>query len=600
MGRIAVVGTGPYGLIMLDQLIQNYTKPEKLEILAFDPAGLGGLVWNTKQDDAVLMNSVMEHVTLFSDQLDTEVGIPRPSLYEWSKNQAPDFIKEHVEENQAEFLRQAATLKRNDCCQRRFYGLYQQWFFLNLQANLPENISLTFYQDQVKDLIVKEQITLIAQEKHLVDQVVLATGHSENELTVTEQQLKVFAEEQQLTYQPPKNPATVSLDSILPQEDVILRGLGLSFFDYVALLTKHWGGKFVDEAGELYYQPSGKEGKMILGSGRGVPYHARPVNQKLAGEDAQPQILTNERIEKFQPGEATEFFDLLKKEVELVYYEKKLANTSIDINAFLSAYRKEDRKEVLERFEVPVEMRWDWDALVDPGKGVEPENFTAFIQNYMEKDINEAEKGNLTGAVAAALDTMKELQMPVHKMIERKAFTSKEYWEELWGNYDSMYGFLTVGPPVLRMKQLAALNKAGIAVFLAPDMEVVCENDRFIAFSKQNEQVKYVAKHLIEARLPTTSYRKTLNPLIKALKNRGYLAPDVVRVENENHESGALKVERSTHRIVDQQNHTLNNLYCYGAPLAGFDWLNAASPRPKNRDQIFQVANQIVQSIYQK
>lgn len=599
MGKIAVVGTGPYGLIMLDHLVQKYTNAEVLEILAFDPAGPGGQVWSTKQDGAVLMNSVMEHVTLFAEHPLIKSS-ERPSLYEWSKQQAPDFIKQYVEGNQEEFLTQAASLKRNDCCQRRFYGLYQQWFILNLKSNLPENISLTFYQEEVEGLIVEEQITIIAKENHLVDRVILATGHADNELTETEQQLQTFAKEQQLTYQPPKNPAKVSLKNILPQEDVILRGLGLSFFDYVALLTKHWGGTFSEADGELLYQPSGKEGKMILGSGRGLPYHARPVNEKLAGEDAQPQILTDERIQQFQPGEAAEFFDLLKKEAELVYYEKKLADTSIDVAEFLTAYRKEDRNDVLDRFQVPAELRWNWDALVNPAKEVEAQDFPAFVQDYMEKDIKEAEKGNLSGAVAAALDAMKELQMPVHKMIDQRAFTAKEYWEELWGDYDPTYGFLTVGPPVLRMKQLAALTKAGIAIFLAPNMEVEGVEDCFVAFSKQNQQVKYTAKHLIEARLPTTSYRRTLNPLIRALKDRGYLAPDIVEFDGEKHESGALRVERSTHRIIDQQNQTLDNLYCYGAPLAGFDWLNASSPRPKNADRIFQVANQIVQTIYQQ
>lgn len=601
MGKIAVVGAGPYGLIMLDRLVQNYREKENLEILSFDPDGPGGKVWDPQQTDTVLMNSVTEHVTLFTDDTLNSGGViaPGPNLYEWSKNEAPKFIKQQVEKNQKDFLSQAASLGRNDCSQRRFYGLYQQWFFSNLQAHLPENITLTFYQEAVKDLIIEDQITLVANEKHVVDQVILATGHSDNDLSDEEQQFSIFAEEQGLTYQPPKNPARVSLENIQPNEDVILRGVGLSFFDYIGLLPKHWGGAFVEKDQKVYYQPSGNEGKMIIGSGRGLPYHARPANQKKAGEDAQPQLLTDERLEQIQPGEGAEFFDLLRKEAELVYYEKKLANTSINVAEFLEAYRKEDREKALAHFNIPKELQLDWDSLVDPGKGIAPQDFPEFVREYMAKDIKEAEKGNMTGAIASALDTLKELQLPVHKMIDHEAFTAKEYWEELWKKYNPEYGFLTVGPPVIRMKQLAALEKAGIAIFLAPDMTVERTESQFVAFSKQNEAVKYSANHLIEARIPSTNFRRTLNPLIQALKKRGYLAPHTVKVENEVHESGAILVSRSTHQVIDQKNKILEKLYCYGVPVEGLDWLNASTPRPKTSDRIFEMADQIVLSIYQ-
>ncbi|MGG5331899.1 FAD/NAD(P)-binding protein [Enterococcus sp. AZ163] len=602
MGKIAVVGAGPYGLIMLDRLVQNYNKNEKLEILSFDPDGPGGKVWSPQQNDAVLMNSVMEHVTLFTDQTLISGGAvaPGPNLYEWSKKEAPDFIKQEVKENQEDFLTQAASLGRNDCCQRRFYGLYQQWFFLNLKAHLTERITLTFRREAVKNIIIEDKITLIANEEHLVDQVILATGHAENELSKEEERLSIFAEEQGLTYQPPKNPATVSLENIKPNEDIILRGMGLSFFDYIGLLPKYWGGTFIEKDQEIQYQPSGREGKIIIGSGRGLPYHARPVNQKRAGEDAQPQLLTDERLDQFKPGEGAEFFDLLRKEAELVYYEKKLADTSIDVEAFLAGYREEDRKSVLTRFNVPKDLQLDWEDLLNPGKVIDPQQFPAFVREYMKKDICEAEQGNMTGAIASALDTLKELQLPIHKLIDREAFTPKEYWEELWGKYNPDYGFLTVGPPVIRMKQLAALEKAGVAIFLAPDMAVECEGNQFVAYSKKNEAVTYAANHLLEARIPSTNFRRTLNPLIQALKERGFLAPHTVNVEGELRESGAILVSRKTHQVINQQNQVLEKLYCYGVPVEGLDWLNASSPRPKTSDRIFEMADQIVQSIYQK
>ncbi len=48
-----------------------------------------------------------------------------------------------------------------------------------------------------------------------------------------------------------------------------LRGLGLSFFDYVGLFTVSREGRFENEKGKLVYHPSGKEPIVYSGSRRG-------------------------------------------------------------------------------------------------------------------------------------------------------------------------------------------------------------------------------------------------------------------------------------------------------------------------------------------
>ncbi len=51
-----------------------------------------------------------------------------------------------------------------------------------------------------------------------------------------------YAKKNVLLYQLPSNPADVDLSKIPPKENVFLRGLGLSFFDYVGLFTVSRGG----------------------------------------------------------------------------------------------------------------------------------------------------------------------------------------------------------------------------------------------------------------------------------------------------------------------------------------------------------------------
>ncbi|MEG3033635.1 MAG: hypothetical protein RR813_10585, partial [Enterococcus sp.] len=335
------------------------------------------------------------------------------------------------------------------------------------------------------------------------------------------------------------------------------------------------------------------------GSGRGLPYHARPTNQKMPGEDAQPQILTKKFMTQFQ-GSVKELVALLKKEAELVYYQIALANVNLNLSAFLAEYREKDTNSVLEKYHIPKAVQLDWNKLLKPAQNVLATDFPTFISDYLKEDIAQAKLGNKKGAIAAAIDTFKELQAPFDYMLDQEKFSPKEYYQDFWGDFNRSYSFLTIGAPVIRQKQLLALFKAGFVTFLAPDMVVEQKNNEFIAYSKQDKQRIFKGKNLIEARLPGTNLSKTKNPLLRQMKNKGYLTPHTVTFEGEKHETGALLVNRKTHQVIDSRENLQSHLFCYGIPLEGLDWLNAASPRPKSDDRVFYLANQISETIYKK
>lgn len=590
MKKIAIIGAGPYGLIALDRLVKQVSAAEQIKLFLFDPYGPGGNVWRRDQNDQVIMNTVMQHVTLFSE----EEG---PNLAEWNQTEAPDYL---ASLNCCEEFSAELQLEKNDYCQRRYYGLYQCWFFDQLINGLPKNVTVELIKEKVVDLTIQEKnIVIQASKAYKVTDVILATGHSPNRLSEEEAKNQKFAEENGLFYQAPGNPSDTLLNDLVEDERVILRGLGLFFFDYTALFVAKWGGCFIKKADRLVYQPSGKEQRLIVGSGRGLPYHARPDNQKDPGEDAQPQILTEAFMEDFQ-GSAAELFDLLKKEAELAYYQKKLAKTSLNLNEFLQDYRKNERLAVLEKYQVPDNLRIDWDSLFDPAKEVSSAESPDFIKAYLEQDITEAELGNQTGAVATAIDTYKELQAPFNYMLDHQKFTPKEYFADFFGSFNRSYSFLTIGAPVIRQKQLLALVEAGVVEFLAPKMTIERENGQFFAYSKQDVKRVFSSKNLIEARLPATSLQRTKNPLLINMREKGYLTPHNVPFDGSDHFTGALRVNRDTHQIIDCNDEVVPHIFCYGIPLEGLDWLNAASPRPQSSDRVFFLANQIVQTILQQ
>lgn len=589
MKKIAIIGAGPYGLIALERLIRQAAVDEETTILLFDPLGPGGEVWRSEQSSQVIMNTVMQHVTVFAED-------QGPNLAEWSRKYAKEYLTTIGVPSSSDLFAET-NLGKNEYCQRRYYGIYQQWFYHELVKNLPTHITVSLIKEYVDDLTLENnQIILSADKTQVVTDLILATGHGGNFLSSTEEKNQKFANAHKLFYQGPINPADMPLEAIKKNEPVILRGLGLSFYDYIGLFVDKWGGTFSEVAGHLIYQKTGKENTLVVGSGRGLPYHTRPKNQKNAGEDAEPKILTKEFMETFS-GTVEELIDFLKKEAELVYYQHQLVNNPV-LEAFLRDYQSGDRQKVLTKYQIPVADRFDWKKLVDPAKDITPQDFPSFIKTYLAQDIAEAEQGNRNGAIAAALDTFKELQEPFNYMLDHEKFKPKEYFEDFFGNFNRNYSFLTIGAPVIRQKQLLALAEAGIIEFLAPNMKVEQKEEQFHAYSRQLAERQFSASYLIEARLPATSLKRTKNKLLIQMRKKGYLKSHGVFYDGKFHETGALQVKRETHQVIDKNGQVLPHIFCYGIPLEGLDWLNAASPRPKSHDRVFQLAEQIARNIF--
>jgi uncharacterized NAD(P)/FAD-binding protein YdhS len=176
--------------------------------------------------------------------------------------------------------------------------------------------------------------------------VVLAQGHLPVVPGRVQAAFGEYAARHRLRYVPPANPADVDLSGIAPEEPVLLRGLGLNFFDHMTLLTVGRGGVFArDPEGVLVYHPTGREPRLYAGSRRGVPYQARGDNAKGPSGRHQPLVLTPDVIASFRkradggdpPDFRQEIWPLVAKEVEAVYYEALLAGAEAPDSAEVPA-----------------------------------------------------------------------------------------------------------------------------------------------------------------------------------------------------------------------------------------------------------------------
>lgn len=226
------------------------------------------------------MNTVASQVTMFTDASVSCAGPVRtgPSLYEWATRFVP--AGHYPERVHAE----AAALGPDSYPTRAFYGHYLRWVFDRLTRYAPGLVEIEAHATTAVGLVdegATQEVTL-ADGRVLtgLDSVVLALGHLDMPVSGEERALRDFAAAHGLRYVPPGNPADADLAAIPPGEVVALRGLGLNFFDHMALLTTGRGGRFTGDGDRLRYEPSGREPVLVAGSRRGVPYHARGENQK--------------------------------------------------------------------------------------------------------------------------------------------------------------------------------------------------------------------------------------------------------------------------------------------------------------------------------
>lgn len=103
--QIGIIGAGPRGLSMLERILRNNQTNQSLQIYLFDVVGPGGRVWRVDQSTDLLMNSVSQQVTLFTDATLSTDGVVSagPNLYQWAKKEGPSFVEEQSLNKQSFF-----------------------------------------------------------------------------------------------------------------------------------------------------------------------------------------------------------------------------------------------------------------------------------------------------------------------------------------------------------------------------------------------------------------------------------------------------------------------------------------------------------------
>ncbi|MFF5945696.1 FAD/NAD(P)-binding protein, partial [Streptomyces althioticus] len=276
---ICIVGAGPRGTVALERVCANaplLSPGQDVHVHVVDPYPVGGgRVWKFDQPRELLMNTVAGDVTVFTDQTVTCEGplTPGPTQYQWARMVADGLVTDVSDEAKAE----AAHMEAWSYASRAFQGEYLGWSFRHIVERAPAGVSVSVHQTRAVSVTESpdgmQEVRLEGEDLPLrVDAVVLAQGHYDVAPTTREQHLIDFAARHGLHYVAPNSPAEADLSWVAAGEPVIVRGLGLNFYDYMILLSEGRGGHFVTEGDGLRYLPGGEEPVMYAGSGRGMPY----------------------------------------------------------------------------------------------------------------------------------------------------------------------------------------------------------------------------------------------------------------------------------------------------------------------------------------
>ncbi|WP_031080389.1 FAD/NAD(P)-binding protein [Streptomyces sp. NRRL S-118] len=580
---IALVGAGPRGTSVLERLCAS--APElapgtPVTVHVVDPFPPGpGRVWRTDQPAELLMNTVASQVTVFTDDSVRCAGPIRrgPSLYEWAASRS-------------------YGLGPDDYPTRACYGAYLAWAFARTVREAPPQVTVRVHRARAVRLEdgtdgahrgcgTGAPQTLTLDDGTVLTglgAVVLAQGHLPAGGGETEVRLAAHAERHGLRYLPPANPADLDLSFLAPGEPVLLRGLGLNFFDHMALLTAGRGGRFERAASGLVYRPSGLEPRLYAGSRRGVPYQARGDNEKGASERHEPLVLTPDVIKAFrkraEAGDPPDFLDeiwpLVALEVETTYYETLLPDARGFRPLFLT-----DPRAALDAYGVPEQERWSWERLAHPYRGEtfhSPQDHRAWLLAYLRRDAARAALGNSTGPLKAALDVLRDIRNELRLIVDHAGLPGASRRDHLDRWYTPLNAFLSIGPPRRRIEEMTALIEAGVLEVLGPRLEVRAEEGAFTGRSPDVPGPAVRATTLIEARLPEPDLRCTGDALLADLLREGGCRTHVI----DGYDTRGLDVTPRPYRLIDAQGRAHTRRFALGVPTEGVHWVTAAGARP--------------------
>lgn len=601
--RAAIIGAGPRGTSVLERLLARSAAHRagsagalKVHIDVVDPYPAGpGHVWQPQQSRLFLMNTQSFYPTLIPEDLPAPLA--GTSFDKWRERQQRDPLPSLTADERAEL----AVLESNDFPSRALYGRYLRSTLEDLLDKAPDGVTVQFHETSAVSVRPAGDGTfdvgLATGETLRTGSVVLALGHIPSRLNPEQRELQAAAEHLGLQYFPPAAPADVDWSRIPAGEPVLVRGMGLNFFDTMVQLTEGRGGKFVTGGGRLEYEPAGQEPLIIAASRRGTPYRAKAALDGYYPASVTLRYLTEAALERFRragirPGFDHDLWPLLHRDTLWAYYSTLVRAQPAavpDRAAFLAALEEalhphahsaanwEDSVESVLAVHVGPRHRLDLPALAAPLAGRTFGSRTELDAAVVEYLLDDARRSALgeDDPVKMAIGALHHGRAVLKTAVADGGITDASWVAGLRGWFESFVEGLASGPPALRSEQLAALARAGVVSFVGPDPKfgVDRRTRMFTASSPWVDGPPAAARTMVEALAPGNRVSANDSPLLGQLLADGAVRPRLMMTaEGAPVQSTGLDVVPHPYRPVAANGAVTEGMYVLGLQLSSNQW----------------------------
>ncbi|MCU1548480.1 MAG: hypothetical protein JWO29_1431 [Arthrobacter sp.] len=632
---------------MLERLLANWAPAaagETLHIHVIDPYPAGpGHVWQPGQSRLYLMNTQSFYPTIVPEDRELAKPLAGHTFDRWRELQ-----RQHPDPSLAAGERaELSRLGSADFPSRALYGRYLRSTLEELLTRLPAGVTVDFHQTTATSVRYAAGATAAPTEDAgqtgragfdvgledgsvlTVDSVVLALGHLESRLNPEQRALRAAAEDLGLLYLPPAAPADVDWSRVPAGEPVLVRGMGLNFFDVMGQLTEGRGGRFEAAEGvggpmnpELKYLPSGREPLIIAASRRGTPYRAKAALSGYYPAAVSLRYCTESALAKFaaagiQPAFDHDLWPLLHRDAVWAYYSTLARSQPCAIRTepakFLrsleeilrphahSTAKWEDGVDSVIDEHVRPAHRLDLLGLAAPLAGrsfSSRAELDAAVVEYLLDDARRSALGE-DDPVKMTIGALHHGRAVLKSAVADGGITDESWVAGLRGWFESFVEGLASGPPALRAEQLAALVRAGVVRFVGPDPKFGVDRKArtFTAASPwvgngvdggvQGSSVTgnaVAAPAMIEALAPANRVSANSSPLLEQLLGEGLVRTRLMMtVEGIPVHTSGLDVTPHPYRPLGADGSVTDGLYVLGLQLSAAQWGTAiaAEARPK-------------------
>lgn len=599
MIEIAIVGLGPWGLCVLERIVDRVEDTEAaVRVHVVDPGALGGGVYALDQPDYLVLNNPCGQLSLSAV---TDHDRPYAlSLHEWVTCQGYRWVGDECRRTT-----EGRPIEPTDYLPRRLMGEYLTWFFDTMVAEAPDKLEVVRHPTMAVDVVPvtggREEVLLETGKSLTVDHVVLTSGHTFNEEDPDERSGLRFLRPYPVQYFEQR---------IRPGDRLAVSGMGLVAFDILAALTTGRGGTFRDRGRGLRYEPSGLEPVLELYSRSGTPPMAKSATGIDSTGDYVPVVCTPDALAAIthHPDGSRRQADFREDLLPLLSFEMQVRYHMH--TAFLRA-GEDAAKDVRHRLEVAWTSGRFEEALAalaachgdfDPTsfftgtngrRFLDADEYEGHVYAAMVDDLRQAQAPG-GSPEKAAQEVTRILRNDIRSVVEFGGLSLESYID-FQSHIRPHLTRLDAGPPPMRIAQLLALMDAGVVrVRLGPSPSVARRRDGHprLDSTRLVTPSSVVVDGVVRGHLDLPSLARSASTLLTRL----YFTGRLTQLSYQGTEVGSVAISEDFHPF-DVHGRLQPNISVLGVLTEGTRYFTHYLPSPKSRLRAVLDAQRCVVSV---